>query len=171
MLVLKFVSVNQNAMDLTYPIILLVVLILGPLILTLANKQDSRTKRNLKIGFFILLLLELTSGFFNWESFSGTGQSGFALTLDYPSSLLGLFFAIVLIQMILLFIPKRTAHLAAVVLNFINTAVFFVGVISVSGLIGKQVVSLWSIGVIFAVLIGNVVGLVWINKDNTLTKN
>lgn len=171
MLVLKFVSVNQNAMDLTYPIILLVVLILSPFVLTLANKQDSRTKRNLKIGFFILLLFELASGLFNWESFSGAGQSGFTLSFTYPTSLLGLFFAIALVQMILLLIPKRTAHLAAVVLNFINTVVFFVGVILVSGAIGKQIVSLWSIGVIFAVLIGNVVGLVWINKDNTLAKS
>ncbi len=152
-------------MDLTYPIILFVVLILSPILLTLANKQDSRTKKTLKTGFFILLLLELLSGFFNWESFSGTGQSGFELAFTYPRSFFGLFFVIVLIQMILLFIPKRTAHLATVVLNFFNTAVFFVGLILVSQTIGKQVVSFWSIGAIFAVLIGNVVGLVWLNKD------
>lgn len=152
-------------MDLTYPIILLFVLILSPFVLTLAGKQDSKTKRNLKSGFFILLLLELTSGFFNWASFSGTGQSGFALAFTYPSSFLGLFFVIILIQMILLFIPKRNAHLAAVVLNFINTAVFFAGVILVSEVIGKQIVSFWNIAAIFAVLIGNIVGLVWLNKD------
>ncbi len=156
-------------MDLTYPIILLFVLILSPLVLTLAGKQDSKTKRSLKIGFFILLLLELTSGFFNWESFSGTGQSGFALAFTYSSSFLGLFFVIILIQIILLFISKRTAHLTAVVLNFINTVVFFVGALLVSEAIGKQIVSFWNIAAIFAVLIGNVVGLVWLNKDKVDT--
>lgn len=157
-------------MDLTYPIILLLVFSISPFVLILASKQDSKTKRGLKIGFFVLLLLEVISGFLNWESFSTTGRSGFALSLAYPTSFLGLFFAIALIQMVLLFVPKRNYQLGAVTLNFINTVVFFVGVILASGVVGKQIISFWNIGAIFAVLVGNVVGLVWINKDNILTK-
>ena len=152
-------------MDLTYPIILLVVLIISPIVFKLANKQDNKTKRNLKIGFLLLLVLELISGFFDWETFSGTGRGGFSLALTYPTSFLGLFFVIILAQIPLLFVSNRITNNVVVALNFVNTVVFFLGLILVSRIIGNQVVSLWSIGAIFAVLIGNVVGLVWLNKD------
>lgn len=155
-------------MDLTYPIILLAVFLISPIVLLIASKQGKVVKRNLKIGFLILLLLELVFGLFNWESFSEPGRSGFTLSITYPTSFLGLFFIVALVQVILLFIPKRPAHIIAVCLNFVNTVLFFVGAILVSNTIGKQIFSLWSIGAVFAVLIGNVVGLMFLNKDRKL---
>ena len=152
----------------SYLAILVAVLLISPFVIGLAMRQDKKTKQNLKSAFLAFLFLQLILGFFNWETFSGAGRSGYALATQYPGSFLWLFFLITSVQIILLLIPKRVAYVSAVVLNFVNTVIFFASVILVSGLVGRQIVSYFNIAAVFAVLIGNVVGLVFINEDKNL---
>lgn len=153
-----------------YTVIIIAVLLLSPFILKIATSQNKKTKYNLRIILLVLLGLQLLAGFLNWEVLKGFGRSGFELSLTFPSSYLWLFFAISFIQFLLLVIKKPALDITSVILNFINTAIFFAGMIMLSNLLGRQVVSFASISTIFAVLIGNVAGLMLINKDNNLFK-
>lgn len=155
-------------MDFTYPIILVAVLVISPFVLKLASDQGKKTKQNLKSLFIFILSTQILLGFLNWENFS-TGKSGFELSLAYPYSLLGLFFIISLLQVIFLIISK-SLNTAVVVLNFINSVLIFMGMIKISNTVGYQAVSLASVGAVFLVLIGNIVGLAFINKDQNLLK-
>lgn len=151
-----------------YAAILIGVLLISPFVLKLASSQKKEIKRQLRIIFLILLSYQILSGLLNWETFQGSGRSGFELALAYPNSYLWLFFAVAIVQAIILSLKKQTLYTLATVANFANTVIFFAAMIRVSNLLGQQIVSLASIGAIFAVLIGNVVGLVLINKDRNL---
>lgn len=152
----------------TYAVILIFVFLLSPFILSIASKQDKKSKTRLKLIFLSILVAQLLSGFLNWENFS-IGRSGFELSLTFPTSLLGLFFIVTSIQIILLLIGKSFNTLI-VVLNFINSILFFAAMIRLSNILGFQAVSFSSIGAVFLVLIGNVAGLAFINKDKNLLK-
>lgn len=153
-----------------YVVILIGVLLISPFVLKIASSQNKKTKYNLRVIFLALLTSQLLSGLLNWETFSGPGRSGFEFALAYPSSYLWLFFVISFVQLLFLIIKKSNLDTVSVVVNFINTIVFFAGMIILSNILGKQTVSLTSIGVIFLVLIGNVVGLMLINKDSRLLR-
>ncbi len=150
-----------------YVIILLVVLLISPFVLRLASKQDKKTKLKTKTIFLSILIMQLVLGFFNWENFTGFGRNGFELSLSYPTSLLGLFFIVVLVQITLLQISKSFSTLV-VVLNFAGSILIFASMIRLSNILGFQAVSFASVLAVFAVLFGNVAGLVWINKDKNL---
>lgn len=151
-----------------YLIIIVVVLTFSPFILRLAQSQKKEVKQNLKITFLILLATQLVLGFFNWENFS-FGRSGFELALIYPDSIMGLFFIISILQIIFLVIGK-SFNTAVVILNFINSVLIFLGMIRLSIILGFQAVSFASIGAVFLVLIGDVIGLSFINKDKDLLR-
>ncbi|MBI2019045.1 hypothetical protein HYS95_00055 [Candidatus Daviesbacteria bacterium] len=151
-----------------YLIILAGILILSPLIITLASSQNKKVKSRLRLIFLSLLSLQIILGFFNWETFLKGTRTGFELALNYPSSFLEIFFIVSLIQIILLSLTKRSLDVITVVLNFINTVLLFSGMIRVSNMTGVQAFSFASLAVIFAVLIGNVIGLMFINKDKNL---
>lgn len=151
-----------------YLIILIVVLITSPFVLKLAQSQKKEDKRNLKNLFLLILIFQVISGFLNWENFS-VGRSGFELSLTYPNSFLGLFFIISLLQIILLLTLKSFSSLV-IVLNFINTVILFFGMIRLGQITGIQAVSWANVGAAFAVLLGNVIGLAFVNKDNKLLK-
>ncbi|RJQ27253.1 hypothetical protein C4577_01735 [Candidatus Parcubacteria bacterium] len=151
-----------------YLIILAGILILSPLIITLASSQNKKVKSKLRIIFLSLLFLQIFSGFFNWEAFLKGTRTGFELALNYPSSFLGIFFIVSLIQVILLAFAKRSADVLAVILNFTNTILLFTGMIRVSNMTEIQAFSFASLVTIFSVLIGNVAGLMFINKDKNL---
>lgn len=156
-------------MDFSYTFILVAIFILSPFILAYASKQDKKTKHNLKYIFLTILLYQILLGFLNWESFKGTGRSGFELSFAYPGSFLGLFFIITLLQITLLFLNKSFNTMVAA-LNFINSIVIFIGMIRISSSLGYQAVSFASVGAVFIVLVGNVITLVFINKDKNLIK-
>lgn len=156
-------------MDYTYLIILVGVLIISPFVLKLSINQGEKTKQNLKYAFIFIILAQILLGFLNWETFKGMGRNGFELSITYPNSFLGLFFIVSIIQILLLLINKSFNTLV-VVLNFLNTFLIFIGMIRLSNMLGYQVASLASIATVFLVLIGNVVGLVLINKDKNLLK-
>lgn len=151
-----------------YALILAAVLLISPFVLSLAASQNKKTKQNLRILFLSFLAIQIILGFLNWETFQGPGKSGFELALTFPYSYLWLFFTITFAQILLLIPKKHTLDIVSVTLNFINTVVLFATMIILSSILGKQVVSPVSIGTIFIVLIGNVVGLVLVNKDKNL---
>lgn len=146
-------------MDYTYIVILVVVLLVSPFVLKLSANQGKETKQKLKSFFILILCAQVILGFFG----------GIKLSLIYPNSLLGLFFIVSVMQILLLLISKSFNTLV-VVLNFLNTFLIFIGMIRVSNILGYQVADLASIGTVFMVLIGNVIGLVFINKDKNLLK-
>lgn len=151
-----------------YLIIIVAVLITSPFILKLAQSQRKEIKRNLKLALLIILTFQLGLSVLNWENVS-SGRGGFELSLVYPSSFLGLFFIISVAQIILLIFSK-SFNKTVVVLNFINSIIIFVGMIRLSSILGFQAVSFASVGATFLVLLGNVVGLSYINKDKNLLK-
>lgn len=153
----------------SYLIIIVVVLIVSPFILKLAQSQKKEVKRNLKNLLLSILVIQISLGILNWENFTNTGRSGFELSLAYLNSLLILFFIISILQVILLLVNKSFSKLV-VILNFINSALLFIGMIRLSNILGSQIVSLPSVGTVFLVLTGNIISLVYINKDKNLLK-
>lgn len=128
-----------------YTLILIAVLIISPFAISLAEKQDKKTKSRLKHIFLFLLLTQIALAIYNWR-------------------LLLLFLAISLLQFILLLKkPSQTV----VVLNFINTFVLFITMIR----LGRPIDSLNNLAAIaaaFVVLINNVLGLLLVNKEKQL---
>lgn len=153
---------------LTYLFILVGVLVISPFILRLAQAQKGADKSQLKSFIILIFSAQVFLGFFNWEKFVG-GRSGLDLSIVYPNSFLGLFFIISAIQIVAMFISKSFSTLV-VILNFLNTVLIFVAMGRLSSLLGFQAVSLASIGAVFLVLTGNVLGLAFINKDKNLLK-
>lgn len=153
----------------TYAIILVFVLLLSPFVLKLASKQDKKSKSRAKSIFLSILILQLILGFFNWEEFHAFGRSGYELSFAYPASFLALFFIISALQ-ILTLLTYKSFNTLIVVLNFINTVLIFAALIKLSLILGFQAVSFASIGAVFLVLSGNVLGLIWINKDKNLLR-
>ena len=151
-----------------YLIIIVIVLMTSPFILRLAQSQKKKVKRNLKLTLLILLAAQLILGLLNWENFT-TGRSGFELSLIFPNSFLGPFFIVSVTQIILLMIGK-SFNTTVIILNFINTILIFLGMIKLSNFLGFQAVSFASVSVVFLVLFGNVLGLIFINKDKNLLK-
>lgn len=135
-------------MNFTYVIILAAILLISPFVLKIASKQDKKTKQNLKFWFIAMLSAQIILGFF-------VGVK--------------LFLAISFIQILLLIINKSFNTLV-VVLNFINSVVIFAEMINMSKEAGYQIFSLPAIGAVFLVLISNVLGLTYINRNNNLTK-
>lgn len=151
-----------------YLIIIVVVLIISPFILRLAQSQKKEIKRKLKLVLLILLITQIILGFLNWENFT-SGRSGFELSLIFLNSLLGLFFVISILQIFLLTFSK-SFNVLIILLNFINSFLIFIGMIRLSSILGFQAVSFASIGAVFLVLIGNIIGLSFINKDKHLLR-
>ncbi|MBI3980985.1 hypothetical protein HY345_03215 [Candidatus Microgenomates bacterium] len=151
-----------------YFVILFVVLLTSPFIIKLAQSQNKKSKTKLKNIFLLLLITQIILGFFNWENFS-VGRNAYELSLAYPNSLIGSFFVITALEIFLLLLNK-SVHIAAVVLNFINCALIFMAMIKISNMLGFQLVSFASVVAVFLALIGNVIGLAYINKDVNLLK-
>lgn len=151
-----------------YLVILIGVLILSPFILRFASSQKREIKQSLRIVLLILLTSQILSGFFNWEAFLKGTRTGFELALNYPNSFLGTFFVVSFIQIFLLIVGKKTPDLVAVVLNFLNTIFLFTGMVRIGNITGVQAFSFASLTAVFAVLIGNIIGLMLVNKDKNL---
>jgi len=131
-----------------YTLILVAVSILSPFAITLAQKQDKKTKSRLKHIFLLLLIGQVSLGLLNWNA-------------------LWLFLIISLLQIFLL-IRKTPAETPIVVLNFINTFVFFLTMIRLDQRQISDSTNLTGIAIVFVILIGNVIGLLLINKEKKL---
>lgn len=129
-------------------VVAILTILLSPFVLRLASNQDKKTKQTFKSFFILILSVQIILGFL---------------------TSLQLFLVVSTIQIILLLISK-SFNTFVVILNFINSVLIFVEMGRLSNNLGHQIVSLPSIGAVFLVLIGNVVGLIYINNDANLLK-
>ena len=129
-----------------YTLILIATIIVSPFAIILAQKQDKKTKSRLKNIFFFVLVAQIILGLFNWKALS-------------------LFLFISLIQILLLVCKTQTP---VVFLNFINTFVFWAIMIRLDQKPISDPANLAGIAIAFIVLIGNLVGLLLINKEKFL---
>lgn len=150
-----------------YNLIIFFTLLISLLVISLASKQGKKNKNRIKNVLLLILICQIILGFFNWENFS-TGKSGFRLSLSHPNSLLGLLFVVTAIQILLLL--KNKSLNTAVTLNFVNTVLIFIAMARLSTILGYQAVSPASMGTAFLILLGNIIGLIFINKDKYLQK-
>jgi len=153
------------------PLVLVAILtiLLSPFILKLASKQDQKAKQNLKYIFIAILSCQILLGFLNWVPVIGW-VNGFSLAIIYPVSFLWAFFAISLLQIILIVINVQKLNILIVTLNFINSVLIFVSLNLTSRILGFQIFSIPAVFCVFLVLFGNIVGLALINKDKNLLK-
>ncbi len=135
-----------------YILIMISVIILSPFVLKIALSQKKETKKQLRNILLFILFVQVILGFLNWKSFGTVG--------------LGLFLIISVCQLLMLILNKYSKLIVS--LNFINSVLIFVAMIKLSNQLGYQVTSFESIGSVFLVLFGNVVGLAFINKDKNL---
>lgn len=153
-----------------YLLVIIAVCLISPFVLSIAANQNNKYKAQLKNIILLFLVLQLVLGMFNWENFNQEGRSGYQLALGFPDSLLGLFFAVSLLQLSLLTFNRYQLSLYATILNFLNTFLIFISMIRLGNLLGFQAVSFASIATVFLVLIGNVIALAFINRDKNILK-
>lgn len=131
-----------------YTLILAAILIISPFAIGLAQKQDKGTKSRLKNIFLLILVSQLILGLLSWKALS-------------------LFLLISLIQIFLL--TRKISHQTPVVLlSFINTLVFWTTMIRLDQNQISNSTNLVGIAIAFIILLGNVIGLLLINRDKRL---
>ena len=149
-------------------LVLPVTILISPIILSLASKQESKVKQKLRYVFQISLVIIIALAFFNWETQMSGGRNAYLLALDFKSIFLWLFIAVTFGQLILLQFKNYKFDLLTAIANIFATFLFFASAISISNTIGQSLVSPAIITVAMTALINNVLGLVLINKDPTL---
>ena len=152
-------------------LILPVTILISPIILSLASKQESKVKQKLRYVFQISLVIIIALAFFNWETQGPGGRNAYLLASDFKSVFLWLFIAVTFVQLILLQFRKYKFDLATTIANLVATFLFFASAITISNTIGKSLVSPAIITTAMTVLINNVLGLTLINKDPNLITN
>lgn len=155
---------NANFGLLILPIIILV----SPIVLTIAANQKKEIKQNIRRIFQISLLFVLSLSFLNWETMRGGDRNAIQLAKDFQNIYLWIFLIINLVQIIVLQKSSRREDLLASILNITNTFFFFAATITISNKLGKSIVSPAVITAAMMVLINNVLGLVLANKDPKL---
>ena len=152
-------------------LILPVTVLISPIILSLASKQEAETKQKLRYVFQISLAIIIALAFLNWETQNPGGRNAFALSSDFKSVFLWLFIAVTFGQLILLQLKNYKYDLGTAIANIFATFLFFASAISISNAIGQSLVSPAIITTALTVLVNNVLGLSLINKNpNLLSK-
>ena len=149
-------------------LILPVTILISPIVLSLASKQESKVKQKLRYVFQISLAIIIALALLNWETQGAGGRNAYSLALDFKSVFLWLFIAVTFVQLALLQLKNYKYDLLAAIANIFATFLFFASAISISNTIGQSLVSPAIITVAMTTLINNVLGLVLINKDPTL---
>ena len=151
-------------------LVLPVTVLISPIILSLASKQEAETKQKLRYVFQISLAIIIALAFLNWETQNPGGRNAFALSSDFKSVFLWLFIAVTFGQLILLQLKNYKYDLGTAIANIFATFLFFASAISISNA-GQSLVSPAVITTALTVLVNNVIGLVLVNKDpNLLSK-
>ena len=152
-------------------LILPVIVLISPIILSLAARQEKKVKQKLRYIFQISLVIILGLAFLNWETQNPGGRNAFALASDFKSIFLWLFLEITFGQIIILHLKTYKFDVLATIGNVFATFIFFASAITISNALGQSLVSPAIITVAMTVLINNVIGLVLVNKDpNLLSK-
>ena len=152
-------------------LILPVIVLISPIILSLAARQEKKVKQKLRYIFQISLVIIAGLAFLNWETQNPGGRNAFALASDFKSIFLWLFLGITFSQIIILHLKTYKFDVLATIGNVFATFIFFASAITISNALGQSLVSPAIITVAMTVLINNVIGLVLVNKDpNLLSK-
>lgn len=130
-----------------YLLVLIATLVLSPFVVNLAQKQDKKTKSNLKLIFLVLLVSQILLGLLNYQA-------------------LWLFLTISLLQILIL--TNKSSKTPVVFLNLANTIIFFLIMIRLDQKPISDPANLTGIAIAFIVLTGNVIGLLLINKEKVL---
>lgn len=144
------------------------VILVAPIVLTIASKQQKSSKQKLRIVFQISLTIILALSFLNWETQSPGGRNAFMLATSFQNIFLWLFLTITFLGIILLSFKKYLFDLLATVASVISTFLFFAAAITISNAIGRSIVSPALITSAMIVLINNVLGLALVNRDSNL---
>jgi len=153
------------------PLILPFIILISPIILSLAARQEKEVKQKLRHVFQISLVIIAGLAFLNWETQSPGGRNAFALASDFKSIFLWLFLGITFGQIIILHLKTYKFDVLATVGNVFTTFLFFAAAITISNAIGQSLVSPAVITTVLTVLANNVIGFVLVNKDpNLLSK-
>src|SRR3989344_869055 len=152
-------------------LILPVIVLISPIILSLAARQEKKVKQKLRYIFQISLVIIAGLAFLNWETQEPGGRNAFALSSDFQSIFFWLFLGITFGQIIILHLKTYKFDVLATIGNVFATFLFFASAISISNAIGQSLVSAAVITTALTVLVNNVIGLVLVNKDpNLLSK-
>lgn len=153
-------------------LVLPIVLLLTPLFLRLASRQDAHTKNVLRFLLLAFILLPLVLGFLNWETFTSKESflTGYQAAKLFPLSLLGVFFLLCAALALILATNKERLFTYVSVGTFTATLIVFYALIYVSRGLEQPFASFASVSTVFSILVANVVGLLLVNrKDLTAT--
>ena len=149
-------------------LILPVILLIAPIVLSIASRQDSAAKQMLRYVLQISLATVLALGLLNWETQTEGGRSAYMLALDFQSIYLLAFIGLSLFLIISLQIKSYKFDLIAAVGNILITILFFAAAITISGELGKPIISPAIITAALMVLVNNVLVLALVNRDKNL---
>lgn len=149
-------------------LIIPVVILVAPIILTVASKQQKSAKQKLRIVFQVSLTIILALSFLNWETQSPGGRNAFMLATSFQNIFLWLFLASTFLQIALLSFKKYQFDLMATVAGLVSTFLFFAAAITISNTLGRSIVSPALITTAMIVIVNNVLGLALVNRDSNL---
>jgi nitrate reductase NapE component len=149
-------------------LVLPIVLLLTPLFLKLASRQDALTKNALRFMLLAFVILPLVLGFLNWETFTSKESflTGYQTAKLFPLSLLGVFFLLCAALALILATNKERLFSYVSVGTFTATLIVFYALIYVSRDLAQPFASLASIGTVFSILFANIIGLLLINRKD-----
>ena len=149
-------------------LVLPIVLLLTPLFLRLASRQDVGTKNTLRFLLLVFMLLPLVLGFLNWETFTSKESflTGYQTAKLFPLSLLGVFFLLCAALALILATNKEKLFTYVSVGTFTATLIVFYALIYVSRGLDQPFASFASVSTVFSILIANVVGLLLVNRKD-----
>src|SRR3989344_1171093 len=149
-------------------LVLPIVLLLTPLFLKLASKQDALTKNALRFLLLTFVILPLVLGFLNWETFTSKESflKGYQTAKLFPLSLLGIFFLLCAALTLILATNKEKLFTYVSVGTFTATLIVFYALIYVSRGLDQPFASFASVSTVFSILIANVVGLLLVNRKD-----
>mgnify|MGYP001592573133 CR=1 FL=1 len=152
-------------------LVLPIVILLTPLFLKLASRQDALTKNVMRLMLITFVFLPLIFGFFNWETFTNTQSSltGYQTATVFPFSLLGIFFLLCAALVLVLVTNRKKLFTYVSVGTFVATLMIFYALIDVSRDLDQPFASFASVGTVFSMLVANVIGLILINRKDLTT--
>ena len=106
-------------------LILPVIVLISPIILSLAARQEKKVKQKLRYIFQISLVIIAGLAFLNWETQNPGGRNAFALASDFKSIFLWLFLGITFSQIIILHLKTYKFDVLATIGNVFATFLFF----------------------------------------------
>jgi len=145
-----------------------VVILIAPLVLIIASRQNKSAKQKLRTVFQISLGAIIALSFLNWETQNPGGRNAFMFAVSFQNIFLWLFLASTFLQIALLSFKKYQFDLMVTVTGLVSTFLFFAATITISNAISRSIVSPALITTAMIVIVNNVLGLALVNRDSNL---